>query len=178
MTGERLRQDVAGHVALEHFVALVQELRERALGDRDEGQLVGNLEHGKRALARLGEQGRRQPLVREARAEAEARDLVLVQTRDQLALGLRAIQLHARRQQQLAPAQPRRRIDQLGAVHPADGRLRRFVAARQLKPELDDQALDSELQLPTRSDASLSTGRSTASISSNCSSPAINGGES
>ena len=50
--GERLGEHVPGHVALKHFVALVHQLRERALGDRDERQLVGHLEQREVALAR------------------------------------------------------------------------------------------------------------------------------
>ena len=44
VAGERLREDVADHAALQQLVAFVQQLGERALGDRDERQLVGHLE--------------------------------------------------------------------------------------------------------------------------------------
>src|SRR5207244_1222972 len=161
-----------------HFVALVDQLREGALGDRDEGQLVGHLEHRKGTLAGRGHERRGKPLVGEAGAEAEARDVVVGESLDQLALHLRPRQLQAGRQQQLAAAQPRRGVGQLGRVHPANVRLGGLVAAGQLEPELLDQALDSELHCSIRSPAAASTGRSTASISSNCSSPAISGGDS
>ena len=74
---ERLGEHVPGHAALQQLVALVEQLREHALGDRDERQLVGHLEQRERALARLVAQRRRELLVGEARAEAEPRDLVL-----------------------------------------------------------------------------------------------------
>jgi hypothetical protein len=115
---ERLREHVADHAALEHLVAFVHQLRERALGDRDERQLVGNLEQRERALAGRCHERRRHALVRKARAEAEPRDVVVGEAVDQFALALRAVELHARRQQQLAAFQPRGGVDQLGAVHP------------------------------------------------------------
>ena len=90
---QRLREHVADHVALQDFVALVQQVRERTLGDRDERQRVGHLEQREAAIARRRHQRRRQPPVGEARAEAQARDLVVGQPPDQLALGLRPTQL-------------------------------------------------------------------------------------
>ena len=93
MPGERLREHVADHVALQQLVALVHQLREGALGDRDEGQLVGHLEHRKGTLAGRGHERRGKPLVGEAGAEAEARDVVVGESLDQLALHLRPRQL-------------------------------------------------------------------------------------
>ncbi len=66
VAGQRLREHVADHVALQHFVALVQQLRERALGDRDERQLVRHLEQRELALARGRYERRRDALVGEA----------------------------------------------------------------------------------------------------------------
>ena len=136
MSRERLREHVAGHVALQHFVALVEQLRKRALGDGDERQLVGDLEQRERALARGRNERGRQALVAEARAEAEARDTVIGEALDQLALRLRAIELHPGGEQQLAAAQPRRGVEQLGRVHPAHMRLRGVLSAHQLETEL------------------------------------------
>src|SRR5205085_10480252 len=107
-----------------------------------------------------------------------ARDLVVGELGDQLALALGGVELHAGREQQLAAAQPGCGVGQLAAVHPAHVRGCVLLAAEELEPELLDQALDSELHRSTRSEASASTGRSTDSISSNCSGPAIRGGES
>src|SRR6185369_16378933 len=119
----------------------------------------------------------RQALVGEAGAEPEADDLLLGEPLDQGALRGGAGQLHAGRQQQLAPFQPRRRVHQLGGVDPAHVHAAAPLPADKLEAELADQALDRELHCPISSEASLSTGRTTASISANSSGPAISGGE-
>jgi hypothetical protein len=126
--GERLRQNVARHVALQELVALVEQLREHALGDRDERQLIRHLEQREAALARRVEDRGGHLLVHEAGAESEPRDLALGEPLDELALGLCPHQLQSRGQQELAPAQPRRGVEQLGGVHPAHADLRVFLA--------------------------------------------------
>ena len=73
VAAERLGEQVADHVALQQFVAFVEQPRERALGDRDERQLVGDLEQREVALARGRHERRRDALVGEAGAEAERR---------------------------------------------------------------------------------------------------------
>ena len=60
-------------------------------------------------------------LVREAGAEPEPGQPVAGEPRDVLALRLGPFELQAGGQQQLAAGQPRRRVDELGDVHPADG---------------------------------------------------------
>src|SRR6185312_2921256 len=148
------------------------------LGGRGIRKKEGHLKQREAALARARYERCRQPLVPEPRPKAESRDPMVGEVIDQRALAARILQLEAGRQQQLAAAQPRRRVLELGAVHPADVRLRRLVTACELEAELGDQAFDGELHDAIRSLASLSTGRSTATISSNCSGPAISGGDS
>ncbi len=75
--GQRLGEHVAGHVALQEFVALIEQLCKHALSDRDEGQLVGHLEQREAELARRIEHGRRELLVHEPSSKAEPRDLAL-----------------------------------------------------------------------------------------------------
>ncbi len=142
--GQRLGQHVAGHVALQQFVALVEQLREHALGDRDEGQLIGHLEQREAELARRVQHRGRHLLVHEAGAEAEPRDLALGQALDEFALGLCAGQLQAGREQELSPAQPRRGVEQLARVHPAHVRPGVLLAGGQRQVELGDQALDGQ----------------------------------
>ena len=142
--GQRLGQDVAGHVALQQFVALVEQLREDPLGDGDERQLIRHLEQGEAELARRVEHGGGDFLVDQARAEAEAGDLALGETLHELALELGAGELQARGQQQLASAQPGRGVEQLGGVHPAHIRLGVFLAGGERQVELGDQACDGE----------------------------------
>ena len=111
---------VRGERALEDRVVLVDEVREGLLGDGDERHLVGHLEQREAELVggldhRLGHRR-----VGEARAEPEAGQPVAREPRDVLALGVGALELEARGQQQLAARQPRRGVDDLGDVHPAD----------------------------------------------------------
>ena len=112
---------------------LVDEVREGLLGDGDERHLVGHLEEREAELVggldhRLGHRR-----VGEAGAEAEAGQPVAGEPRDVLALGVGALELEAGGQQQLAARQPRRRIDDLGDVDPAD----RAVDARLTRHEPD-----------------------------------------
>ena len=83
------------------------------------GSSYGTSNSGKSRLRAAFDERGRQLLVGEARAEAQARDLVLDQALDQLVLGLGAVELDAGGEQQLAALQPRRGVDQLGDVHPA-----------------------------------------------------------
>src|ERR1700733_2917561 len=115
---QQLRQLIPHRRPLQQLIALIQPPRKRPLGDRYERQLVWHLKQRERTLLGRRHQRRRPPFVSEARAKAQPRDLVVGQAVDQLALGLRAAQLDARRQQQLAAFQPRRRVLQLGAVNP------------------------------------------------------------
>ncbi len=72
VAGERLGEHVADHVALQHLVAFVDELAEGALGDRDEGQRVGNLEQREVASARGRDERARQLAC--ARSPCRSRD--------------------------------------------------------------------------------------------------------
>ena len=108
-----------GDRALQQRVLLVDEPRERLLGERDERQLVGHLEQREAALARGLQQRRGHRVVLEAGAEPDAREPVVGQRRDEVALGGRAVERHARRQQELAARQPGGRVGELGDVHPA-----------------------------------------------------------
>jgi hypothetical protein len=125
-------------------VLLVDQLGERALGHRDEGQLVGHGEQ--RETARAGGLGQRlrHRVVPEAEAEPEPGEPVVGEALDERALRVAVAQRHARRQQQLAARQPRRRVGQLGDVHPAQGRVRGVVAREQIELEVAHEVADGE----------------------------------
>ena len=108
--------------APQHGVLLVDELRERLLGDRDERHLVGHLEEREAVLGGRLAQRLRDVLVPEPGAEPEPGQPVLGEPRDVGALHLVIGQLQAGGEQQLAAGQPRRRVQQLGDVHPAHRR--------------------------------------------------------
>ena len=80
---------LGGERAAQDRVLLVDELAEGGLGDRDERQLVRDLEHREVALARGLEQRFGHLLVPEAGAEAEAGKLMVGEQLDELALTLR-----------------------------------------------------------------------------------------
>ena len=165
--------------ALEHLVLLVDEPRERLLGDRDERQLVGDLEDGEAGGLRLLDDRLRHVLVVEAGPEAEPGEMAVGQQPDELALARLVVELDARRQQQLTARQPRRRVRQLRYVHPPNRRIGTVLAGRELQAHLGDEAAYGEHQWRTiRSQASVRTERSTLSISSNSSVSAISGGDS
>ena len=118
-------------------------------------------------------------LVVEAGPEAEPGEMAVGQQPDELALARLVVQLDARGQQQLTAGQPRRRVGQLRYVHPPNRRIGTVLAGRELQAHLGDEAAYGEHQWRTiRSQASVSTERSTLSISSNSSVSAINGGDS
>ena len=95
---------------LQHPELLVDERREGLFGDRDERHLVRHLEQRKVACARLLDERFRQRRVREAGAEAEAREVVLGEPPDVGALHLRALERDPRCEQHLAAREPRRRV--------------------------------------------------------------------
>ena len=97
----------------QHRVLLVDQLGEGGLGDGDERNLVGHLEHRKVTLGGGLHERRRNLPVTEAHAEAQAGQLMVGQARDELALALGRIELHPRRQQQLATGEKRRRVLEL-----------------------------------------------------------------
>ena len=126
--GQRLEAALGQHDPLEPLmrrdraaqdrVLLVDELRERRLGDRDERHLVGNLEYRKVPFGRRLQQRRRNLLVAEPDPEPEPGQLVVSEPGHELALLLGAVEQHPGAEQQLAAGQPRRRILQLGDVDP------------------------------------------------------------
>jgi hypothetical protein len=128
--------------ALEQLVLLVHEPRERLLGQRDERQLVGDLEHGEAELLRVAHERRRQRLVVEPRAEAEPGEVMAVKQAHELAQLLGPVEPQPGGEQQLAPGQPGRRIGQLRDVHPADRRVGCLLARGKLQAHLGDEAAD------------------------------------
>ncbi len=78
----------------------------------------------------------------EADAEAEAGEVVLDEPAHVGALSVLVQQRHARAEQQFAAGEPRRRIDELRDVHPADRGSGPALAGRQLELERADEILD------------------------------------
>ena len=161
--------------ALEHLVLLVHEPRERLLGDRDERQLVGHLEHREAELVAP-------PSTQRRRAASRGRSPVPkpsparwwpASSRTNSRWRSSRVELDAGRQQQLAARQPRRRVGQLRDVHPAHRRVRAVLARRELEPHLGrrgPRTVSIAAQWRTiRSQASVSTWRRTRSIISNSS---------
>src|SRR5881394_247375 len=181
--------------ALQYLVLLVDEASEGFLGDRDERGRVGHLEEWEIPFLCLLEQRFRHFFVVEAGAEAKPSEVVLGEQADVGALLGGAVERDAGGQHQLAAGKPRGRVLQLGDMDPAQRRLGRARARGEVEADLVQQALHSEHQrayqprlglqpaeppdwLRTRSQASVSTPRSTSWISSNCSVSAISGGAS
>ena len=162
----------------QRLVLLVDEVRRGTLGDCDERQLVGHLEQRQRPPPRRVDDRRRQRGVRQPGPDAERRDPVVDEPVDELALAGAGVELDAGRQQQLAAAQPRRRVQQLGRVHPADRRARARLGLEQAQAELAGQGGDRQHPAAARSDAAVSTDRRIACISSNCGGPQMSGGAS
>ena len=102
-----------GERALQDGVLLVDQVRERLLGQRDEGDVVGDLEEREAQLGRGLAQRLRRLGVGEPDAEPETREVVAGQALDERALRIGRLEVHARREQQLAAREPRRRIGQL-----------------------------------------------------------------
>ena len=131
--------------ALQGLVLLVDEVRERLLGDRDERHLVRHLEQreaellglvdgppagSRRARARCRSRGRRGGGRTSRRTYSRCSALVR--------------EAQAGRQQQLAAGHPWSRVGQLADVDPADRRLRAGPAGNQLEADLVEQSLDVE----------------------------------
>ncbi len=135
---------VDGDSAFEHSVLEVDQRLRRALGDRDERHLVRDLEDRELPLLALVRKRLRHPLVREPRAQAEARQAVIVEQPDEGALPRRGAELAAGSQQQLAAAEPGRRILQLGDVDPANLPLEPRGARGRLEADILQQSLDGE----------------------------------
>ena len=110
---EPLEPLVDRDAALQDLVLLVHEARERLLGDRDERQLVGHLEHREAQPARLLHERGRQLGVLEPGPEAEPGEVAARKQPHELALALGAVELDARRQQKLPARQPGRRVEEL-----------------------------------------------------------------
>ena len=105
----------------QQVVLLGHQPREHRLGDGDEREDIGHLEHRKGRRLRRLEERLRHALVGEAEAEPEAGQARLDQPRDVGALPRRGgPDPHAGHEEQLAALQPRRRVVQLAHVHPAD----------------------------------------------------------
>ena len=130
--------------ALQHLVLLVDEAGERLLGDRDERGRVGDLEEREGALAGLVDERLGQPLMAEAGAEAEPRQVAVGEVGDEGALLVVGVERDAGGQHQLPARQPRRRVLQLGDVDPADWRRGLLGPGRQFQIELVEEALDRE----------------------------------
>ena len=69
---------------------------------------------------------------------------------DVLALDLGALELEARGQQQLAARQPRRRVDDLGDVHPADGAVDACLTRHQTDVEIAQKIAQSKHRVTDR----------------------------
>jgi hypothetical protein len=122
--------------ALKSVVLLVDQLRERLLGDRDERHLVRDLEQRELQLLRLRDQRPRQAVVLEPRPQPHPGEAVLREQADELALGLGGLELEAGGEQQLPARQPRRRVLDLGDMHPADLPSGRALAGGELQVQL------------------------------------------
>jgi hypothetical protein len=135
---------VSGYRSPQHGVMLVDELGERGLGDRDEGNVVGDLEDWKVTLGGGLQQRGRNAVVQEADAEAQPGQLVVGQSRHELPLALLRVQLQPGREQQLTARQPRRRVEQLRDVDPPDRQVQRRLACEQTNFELVQQFTNRE----------------------------------
>jgi hypothetical protein len=125
---ELLEPPVHRDAALQHLVLLVDQPAERLLRDRDEGHLVGHLEQREPVALRLLDHRRRDGLVLDADAQAEARDMVVDQPPHERALPVRLREPHAGAQEQLPPGHPGCGIGKLTDVDPPDRSLRRLTA--------------------------------------------------
>ena len=139
---------MSGQRPAQNRVLLVDQLAESRLGDRDEWHLVGDFEHGEPAFGGDLENPRRHLAVSEACAEAEGRELVIGEARHELALALRRVELHPSGQQDLASRQPRRRIEQLGDVDPAHGKVETRLASQQADVQVRQQVTDGQHAAP------------------------------
>ena len=129
---------------LKSLVLAVHQMRERLFRDCDERKLVRHLEDGEGETLGRGDDALRNTLVLEARSEAKPGEVMARQPPHQLALAGRRRELDPGREYQLAARQPRRRVEQLGAVHPAHGGVSGLAARYQLEPHLSRQAPDGQ----------------------------------
>jgi hypothetical protein len=93
---------VRGERTLQDGVLLVDQVRERLLGDRDERQVVGDLEEREAVLGGGLDQRLRRVLVREADAQPQPGELVVREPLDERALARCVGEVHPRSEQQLA----------------------------------------------------------------------------
>jgi hypothetical protein len=135
---------LGGDRALQQRVLLVDQARERLLGQRDERQLVRDLEQREGALGRRLDQRLGDGVVREAGAEPDAREPVVGERGDEVALALGGVERQPGREQELAARQPRGRVAQLGDVHPADGRVEVRLAGEDLDVEVAQDFADGQ----------------------------------
>ena len=145
--GEHQPLELGVHLdaALEHVELLVDELREGALGDRDERRLVRHLEKRQAAPTRpprrsgSGSPSWSKPVPSPTPAAPRSASS-LTKRRWRVGAG----QVDPGRQQQLAAGQKRRRVLELGDVDPADpARLGPEVEGG-LEPEIVEQACNGE----------------------------------
>ncbi len=127
--------------------AIAREARGDRLGDRDEGDRIGHLEHRERVTLRPPEDRARDLVMAEAESESEPPHAGGEQPANVRAVGRGGLpDPHAGRQQQLAAGQPRGRIGQLGRVHPPNRMIEPSLARR------DGQAEAGELKQVTHYD--------------------------
>jgi hypothetical protein len=158
---EPLEALVDGDAALEDLVLLVDEPRERLLRQRDEGQLVRDLEDGEADGGGLLHKRGRQCIVVEASAEPETCEVAPRQEPHELALPGVALELDAGGQQELAAREPWGGVGQLGDVDPANRGIGAVAAHRELETHLRDESPNGEHHSTCgRAPASLSAGRS------------------
>ena len=177
---DALQALLRGDRALQQRVLLVDQAREGLLGQRDERQLVGHLEEREVALARGLDQRLGHLVVREAGAEAQPGQAVVGEAWRCTRAGLGAVEREPGGEQQLAARQPRRRVARARRCAPSGPACRRSprppAGRRRRRPARRGWSAWRHACSILR-EASSSTGRSTASISSNCSGPAMSGGE-
>jgi len=130
--------------ALQDLVLLVDEVGEGLLGQSDERHRVGDLEQREALLLGLVGQCLRQLGVIEAGAEPEPGEVVIGEAADEGALLGGALELDARREDELTAGEPGGRVLELGDVHPANRALAGALASGQFEPELVEQALDAQ----------------------------------
>ena len=109
-------------------VARAGELRRRAFAQRDERHLVGDLEQGHRGAPARRRRARRAGARAGSRCRGRSRRRRARPSRSTYRARGGDRRAGCRRQQQLAPRQPRRRVAQVAAVHPAHARSRPLPA--------------------------------------------------
>ena len=140
---------VRGQRTLQDRVVLVDQVRERLLGDRDERHLVRDLEQREAQLVRRGDHlvGHRLCAKPVPRPRPDSPWPARRATYSRCELG--PLELQPGRQQQLAARQPRRRVDDLGDVDPADGVVDAGLPGDQPDLEVAQQVTESEHRFVT-----------------------------